>query len=193
MASLEEPAWGLILLYGAQRRFCRAKTLLCGWRAHFCRFNADLPLHLNHGVASPFPPRVKVGSETLMESLSTGAGSQSPRGACFVPLPSRLFLWTSELLECTFHRTRPRKWTQHGPVLGRPAFLLRRRRLPQVLNSSILISTSLFYLLWLAVATVISVTVIRSPFMESGYFKCLFKEYCCRLVILQLDVLVQLY
>lgn len=84
MASLEEPAWGLILLYGAQRRFCRAKTLLCGWRAHFCRFNADLPLHLNHGVASPFPPRVKVGSETLMESLSTGAGSQSPRGACFV-------------------------------------------------------------------------------------------------------------
>ena len=41
-------------------------------------------MHLNHGVASPFPPRVKVGSETLMESLSTGAGSQSPRGACFV-------------------------------------------------------------------------------------------------------------
>lgn len=71
--------------------------------------------------------------------------------------------------------------------------LLCCSQLPEALNSSVLISTSLLYLLWLAVTMVILVTVIRSPFMESGYFKWLFKDYCCRSVILQLDALVQLY
>lgn len=47
-------------------------------------FNADLLFDLNHVVTSTFPPHAEVGSEMLMESLSTGAGSQSPRGSCSV-------------------------------------------------------------------------------------------------------------
>lgn len=138
-------------------------------------------------------PMQKLDLKRSWRAWAQVQGPSHPGARVLRALPSCLFLCTSELLECTLQCPRPRKQTQHSLVLGRPAFLLRRRRLPQVLNSSILISTSLFYLLWLAVTTVTLVTVIRSPFMESGYFKCLFKEYCCRLVILQLDVLVQLY
>lgn len=64
--------------------------------AHFCHFNADLLLDLSHVVASTAPPRVKVGSEALVESLSTEAGSQSPRGGVLFVLCPRPFSFEPE-------------------------------------------------------------------------------------------------
>ena len=90
--SLEESAWGLILLYGAYHGFCCTKTLLCGWRACFCHVNADLLLGLSHAVAPTAPPRVEAGPEAPVESLSTDAGPQPPGAGvlfalCRCPFP----------------------------------------------------------------------------------------------------------
>lgn len=127
--------------------------------------------------------------------LSVDATSSSPLGCLCLPAPSAFHSRSVSFDTSTHAVAQGHGIQKHSPALCLEALplLLHPSWLPEVLNNSILISMSLFYLLWLAVTTVILVTVIRSPFMESGYFKCLFKEYCCRSVILQLDVLVQLY
>lgn len=97
------------------RCFCHAKTLLCGWRAHFCRFNADLPLHLNHVVASPFPPHVKAGSGAHGEPERGCGGPTHPGARVLCALPSH------EPQSCSsVHSMRTDEGSKHsGPVLGR--------------------------------------------------------------------------
>lgn len=152
------------------------RRLFHGWRVHVCRCNANTFLEISHAVAFPFP---------LMETV----GFLSP--LVHFDFRESVFPW-HYCCRSIYSIVQGQGNKSYNSALCLEALrgLLPHRLLPEVLNSSIVISVSLFYLQWLAVTMVILVTVIRSPFMESGYFKCLFKEYCCRSVILQLDVLV---